>query len=144
MKRYQIIGTTLAFQTILLTSIILIDNVTGAATGNKDDYQSLISGQGLYSTSDRISILNSTNFKSTIYGSKTSWLVEFYNSWCGFCHRFAPTWKALAQNIEREYLTGIFFLSFFSFQFKISLYNDNHSINFFKHVIILFSISKQV
>lgn len=27
--------------------------------------------------------------------------VEFYNSYCGACQRFAPTWKAVALNVSR-------------------------------------------
>lgn len=59
----------------------------------------VIGGQGLYNASDDVVILNATNFKANVYGSTKSWLVEFYNSWCGFCYRFAPTWKALANDI---------------------------------------------
>lgn len=65
----------------------------------------LIGGQGLYNASDDVVILNATNFKSSVYGSTRSWLVEFYNSWCGFCYRFAPTWKALASDILCKFLT---------------------------------------
>lgn len=77
----------------------LIINCSSAVIPLKDNYQSLIGGQGLYNASDDVVILNATNFKTNIYGSTKSWLVEFYNSWCGFCYRFAPTWKALASDI---------------------------------------------
>lgn len=77
----------------------LIINCSSAVIPLKDHYQSLIGGQGLYNASDDVVILNATNFKTNIYGSSKSWLVEFYNSWCGFCYRFAPTWKALASDI---------------------------------------------
>lgn len=32
--------------------------------------------------------------------SETVWIVEFYSSWCGHCHHFAPTWKRMATRIK--------------------------------------------
>lgn len=86
---------------LCLLNILTINWSSAAAIGPKDQYQSLISlgGQGLYNASDDVVVLNATNFKANVYGSTKSWLVEFYNSWCGFCYRFAPTWKALASDI---------------------------------------------
>lgn len=55
---------------------------------------------GLYNSSDRVFVLNDTNFKKNVYDGKRAWMVEFYNSWCGFCHRFAPIWKNLASSIH--------------------------------------------
>lgn len=63
-------------------------------------YQHLIDGQGLYTADDDVEILTVKNFKSNVYGQKNAWLIEFYNSWCGFCQRFAPSWKALASDIR--------------------------------------------
>ena len=56
-------------------------------------------GSPLYSVNDKIVLLNNTNFQSTICGSSTAWLVEFYSSWCGHCIHFAPTYKQLAQDV---------------------------------------------
>ncbi|XP_001602334.1 sulfhydryl oxidase 2 [Nasonia vitripennis] len=56
--------------------------------------------QGLYNSSDFVTILDVKNFKSSVYNSRKTWLVEFYNSWCGFCHRFAPIWKDVAKSIH--------------------------------------------
>lgn len=81
-----------------LLNVLMITCIS-AAVPPRDHYQSLIGGQGLYNSSDDVVILNATNFKTNVYGSTRSWLVEFYNSWCGFCYRFAPTWKALASDI---------------------------------------------
>ncbi|XP_012227767.1 sulfhydryl oxidase 2 [Linepithema humile] len=75
----------------------LVDWSSAASIAHKNP--NLIGGQGLYNASDDVVILNATNFKTNVYGSTKSWLVEFYNSWCGFCYRFAPTWKALASDI---------------------------------------------
>ena len=57
-------------------------------------------GGALYDDHDKITLLNSTNFQSTICGSSTSWLVEFYSSWCGHCIHFAPTFKQLALDVH--------------------------------------------
>lgn len=95
---------------LCLLNILTINWSSAAAIGPKDQYQSLISlgGQGLYNASDDVVVLNATNFKANVYGSTKSWLVEFYNSWCGFCYRFAPTWKALASDILRTFRERIF------------------------------------
>jgi thiol-disulfide isomerase/thioredoxin len=43
----------------------------------------------LYTENDKITILTSHNFSSTVYQSKTAWLIEFYASWCGHCQSYA-------------------------------------------------------
>lgn len=63
-------------------------------------YKHLIEGQGLYSTDDDVEILTVNNFNNKLYGKPNAWIIEFYNSWCGFCQRFAPSWKALATDIK--------------------------------------------
>ncbi|XP_019870515.2 sulfhydryl oxidase 1-like isoform X1 [Aethina tumida] len=55
---------------------------------------------GLYSITDDVEILTIHNFKSSVYGSKNAWLIEFYNSYCGFCQRFAPSWKEFATTVK--------------------------------------------
>ncbi|OAD58661.1 Sulfhydryl oxidase 1, partial [Eufriesea mexicana] len=79
-----------------LISIIVVD--CNAAVP-KESYQSQIPAQGLYNASDNVVILNVTNFNSSVYGDTKGWLVEFYNSWCGYCFRFAPVWKDFANDI---------------------------------------------
>lgn len=69
-------------------------------------YKHLIEGQGLYSTDDDVEILTINNFNTKLYGQNKVWIVEFYNSWCGFCQRFAPSWKALATDV-REWKTMV-------------------------------------
>uniref|UniRef100_A0A1B6KLZ5 Sulfhydryl oxidase n=1 Tax=Graphocephala atropunctata TaxID=36148 RepID=A0A1B6KLZ5_9HEMI len=63
-------------------------------------YHDIVSGRGLYYGFTKIKELNGTNFKTVVFEKERHklWLVEFYNSWCGHCHRFAPTWKTLASN----------------------------------------------
>lgn len=62
-------------------------------------YDDLKAGRGLYNSDNQVTVLNATSFKSSVFGTKNAWIIEFYNSWCGFCHRFAPIWKSLATNI---------------------------------------------
>ncbi|XP_034951546.1 sulfhydryl oxidase 2-like [Chelonus insularis] len=84
----------------LLIYIIVIKTVTPNVINKKPGaYNSWISDQGLYDSNDDITILNVTNFKNTIYGSKNAWIVEFYNAYCGHCQKFAPIWKAVARGI---------------------------------------------
>lgn len=86
----------------LILKLWLISAITlncNAATV-KEPYQSQIPTQGLYNASDNVVILNVTNFKSSVYEDTKGWLVEFYNSWCGFCFRFAPMWKEFASDVH--------------------------------------------
>ena len=55
---------------------------------------------GLYKPVHNVVILSSENFKSLIYGKDNTWCVEFYNSWCGHCIRFAPTWIKLVKDTK--------------------------------------------
>ncbi|KAF2898283.1 hypothetical protein ILUMI_07894 [Ignelater luminosus] len=93
------------FNKILFISIVLgcvIDFSRNAALSNQElkKYKQLIEGQGLYSPEDDITILTANNFKNSIYGKNHALLIEFYNSWCGFCQRFAPSWKALGSDVK--------------------------------------------
>lgn len=90
---------------VLYAAIVLvccIDYSRNAALSNQElkKYKDLIEGQGLFSPDDDVTILTVHNFKNQIYGKKHVSVVEFYNSWCGFCQRFAPSWKALASDIK--------------------------------------------
>lgn len=87
----------------LTALILLISYVSSAALSATEQkrYKQLIEGQGLYTTDDNIEIFTAHNFKNKLYGKKQAWLIEFYNSWCGFCQRFAPSWKALATDVRK-------------------------------------------
>ncbi|KAL3870288.1 hypothetical protein ACJMK2_038364 [Sinanodonta woodiana] len=55
----------------------------------------------LYSpTDDDVIILDVNNFEKLVLNSESAWIVEFYNSWCGHCINFAPTWKKLATDVK--------------------------------------------
>ncbi|XP_066583966.1 sulfhydryl oxidase 2 [Prorops nasuta] len=83
---------------LLLTNIILFNHYSKAAVP-KQPYENLAPDHGLYNSSDNVTVLNVTTFNLNIYSSNRGWLVEFYNSWCGFCFRFAPVWKSFATDI---------------------------------------------
>lgn len=55
---------------------------------------------GLYNSSDSVTVLNVDNFNQTVYDRPIATFVEFYNSFCGACQRFATVYKALAKEIE--------------------------------------------
>nr|XP_023027349.1 sulfhydryl oxidase 2 [Leptinotarsa decemlineata] len=91
-------------------AFILLQRSEGSALSifEQKKYKKLTDGQGLYSSKDDVEILGVDNFKHEIYGNERAFLVEFYNSWCGFCRRFAPSWKALATDVkEWKGLVGI-------------------------------------
>lgn len=51
---------------------------------------------GLYNRSDDVFILDQNNFKTNVNDTDSCWIIEFYNSWCGHCIKFAPVWKEFA------------------------------------------------
>ena len=60
-----------------------------------------LSGSPLYDhNSKEIRILSDTNFSKNVFeddvNSRRIQLIQFYNSWCGHCIAFAPTFKKLA------------------------------------------------
>ncbi|KFB51709.1 AGAP007491-PA-like protein [Anopheles sinensis] len=54
---------------------------------------------GLYDATDSVISLTAANLKERVFNQPHASLVEFYNSYCGFCRRFAPIWKQLAVDI---------------------------------------------
>uniref|UniRef100_A0A8D0HGC3 Sulfhydryl oxidase n=1 Tax=Sphenodon punctatus TaxID=8508 RepID=A0A8D0HGC3_SPHPU len=54
----------------------------------------------LYSPSDPLTVLQADTLERSIFNSSSAWVVEFYASWCGHCIHFAPTWRALANDIQ--------------------------------------------
>ncbi|XP_068228524.1 sulfhydryl oxidase 2-like isoform X2 [Palaemon carinicauda] len=60
----------------------------------------LFSTASLYNSTDELSILDHTNFTTSLLGSENAWIIEFYNSWCGHCIQFAPTWKLFGKDIR--------------------------------------------
>nr|XP_044988568.1 sulfhydryl oxidase 1 isoform X2 [Jaculus jaculus] len=54
----------------------------------------------LYSSSDPLTLLQADTVRAAVFGSRSAWVVEFFASWCGHCIAFAPTWKALANDVK--------------------------------------------
>ncbi|XP_029473613.1 sulfhydryl oxidase 1 [Rhinatrema bivittatum] len=55
---------------------------------------------GLYEPSDAVVQLQPDTVRAHLLNSNSAWFIEFYASWCGHCIGFAPTWKALARDIQ--------------------------------------------
>lgn len=64
---------------------------------------------GLYEDSDLMEILDSTNFEEKVVEGNTSFVVEFYNSFCGHCIRFSTPWKEFGiQVYGKQLLTTLY------------------------------------
>ncbi|XP_040819361.1 sulfhydryl oxidase 2 [Ochotona curzoniae] len=49
---------------------------------------------------DAVWVLDSGGVRSATTNSSAAWLVQFYSSWCGHCIGYAPTWRALAADVQ--------------------------------------------
>lgn len=90
----------LTVQLFILFACVNLVFSAALSVAEQKKYKQLIEGQGLYTTDDNIEIFTAHNFKNKLYGQKQAWFIEFYNSWCGFCQRFAPSWKALGTDLR--------------------------------------------
>lgn len=83
------------FRLQLIIGFILINfSLNSVIRLNDDD-----SNDGLYTESDKVLILNNENFERNVFNQSYATNVEFYNSFCGFCRRFAPVWIDHANDI---------------------------------------------
>jgi thiol oxidase len=90
---------------VILLSILNEQTSTLSLTpADRRLYDDLKAGRGLYNSDDKVTVLNVTYFKQSVYGTRNAWIIEFYNSWCGFCHRFATVWKSLAADIYGNFI----------------------------------------
>ncbi|TDG51711.1 hypothetical protein AWZ03_001771 [Drosophila navojoa] len=55
---------------------------------------------GLYDDNDKVVKLTVANFNETVLEQNRGSLVEFYNTYCGHCRRFAPTYKQIAEQLS--------------------------------------------
>lgn len=84
---------------------LLITLVVSTANAGvpRSSYEALLKQQseelGLYNSTDKVRILTDINFKDEVLNRNHSILVEFYNSYCGHCRKFAPAYKQLAENL---------------------------------------------
>lgn len=90
------------FHIFVAVAGLLVQEVNNAALSDYElkNYKQYLEGQGLYTADDDVVVLTVRNFKNEVMGKPYAFLVEFYNSWCGFCQRFAPSWKALATDVK--------------------------------------------
>ncbi|XP_036892458.1 sulfhydryl oxidase 2 isoform X2 [Sturnira hondurensis] len=49
---------------------------------------------------DAVWVLDSGSVRGATVNSSAAWLVQFYSSWCGHCIGYAPTWRALARDVQ--------------------------------------------
>lgn len=54
---------------------------------------------GLYGVDDKVVPVTSLTINETIYNRNHATELEFYNSFCGFCKRFAPIYKEYAKEL---------------------------------------------
>ncbi|XP_020039122.2 sulfhydryl oxidase 2 [Castor canadensis] len=55
---------------------------------------------------DAVWMLDSGSVRGATANSSAAWLVQFYSSWCGHCIGYAPTWRALAEDV-RDWASAI-------------------------------------
>jgi thiol oxidase len=55
---------------------------------------------GLYNEAPFVTSLTADSIKPKVYRQNYATYLEFYNSYCGFCRRFAPTWISLSQDVS--------------------------------------------
>lgn len=63
-------------------------------------------GSVLYDASDPVRIIDGTDdfFRTTRSPASRAYLIEFYNSWCGHCIRYAPLFKEFAGDVQGRLL----------------------------------------
>lgn len=55
---------------------------------------------GIYDNDPEIITLSSSDFAQSVAGTSDKWFINFYSPWCSHCHDLAPTWRALARDLE--------------------------------------------
>lgn len=81
-------------------SVILIVLNAKSAESSVINYEKMMKGEpqktGLYDSKDKVISVNQASFKHLMIWKPYVVLMEFYNSFCGHCRRFAPVYKDLA------------------------------------------------
>lgn len=55
---------------------------------------------GLYNASDKVIILTGDTFQDNVFNNEFASIIEFYNTFCGHCKRYAPIWKQIASDLH--------------------------------------------
>lgn len=93
---------SITYGTIVLLIIQLFTAVAlPMSLYEKRKYPHHIEAQGLYDGSDKVTILTKSIFNENVFNQEFGSMVEFYNAFCGFCKRYAPTWKEFAADVFR-------------------------------------------
>lgn len=66
----------------------------------KEWLRETVINKGLYADAPHVKSMNGESLPSTIYNKPYATYLEFYNSYCGFCRRFAPHWKELSEDVK--------------------------------------------
>ncbi|DBA00750.1 TPA: hypothetical protein N0F65_001221 [Lagenidium giganteum] len=56
--------------------------------------------EAMYSSNDRVEVLDPKSFREKVQKGNGVWLVEFYAPWCGHCKNLAPEWKKAAKALD--------------------------------------------
>jgi thiol-disulfide isomerase/thioredoxin len=91
--------TPLISASVILALFVFFSLVQAGSIGGK--------ATELYDNNDKLEILTNSTFGDAVYNKSNVWVVEFYNSWCGFCQRFAPTWKEFAKSVYGMYMPSV-------------------------------------
>lgn len=95
MKNFRDLFVCLTFIVIIFTQI------TSSMSPHERSAINHEPPQGLYGPSDHVLVLSNKTMSSSLYNQPIASFVEFYNSFCGACQRFSPTWKSLAKNVTK-------------------------------------------
>lgn len=85
----------------VISAIFLILNAKFTSS-SVINYEKMMKGEepqatGLYDAKDKVISVSKDSFKHLVIWKPYVILMEFYNSFCGHCRRFAPTYKELAE-----------------------------------------------
>ena len=87
---------------LLLVGVVSVSASGPSADDGEDDIIDL------YSRDSAVVHMDHSNFKSLLHGKRHVWAVEFYNSWCGHCQLYAPTWLRIAeQSASKSWERGV-------------------------------------
>lgn len=86
---------------VCVISVIVIILNARLASSSAINYEKMMKGEpqntGLYDANDKVISVNQASFKHLMIWKPYAVLMEFYNSFCGHCRRFAPVYKDLAE-----------------------------------------------
>jgi thiol-disulfide isomerase/thioredoxin len=60
----------------------------------------LVAATPLYDATDGGLNLDSDTLETTVLGSSSAWLVQYYAHWCGHCQNYVKTWRKLAHDLR--------------------------------------------